>query len=157
MSQYSFVTEWKLHAPLEEVWKAIQASKEWPLWWKGVLAVDELERGDENKVGNVSKLTWKSVLPYTLRFQSKVVSVIPMEYMEGLASGELEGKGRWYFSHDNGITIVKYYWDVQTTKRWMNLLAPVLKPFFKWNHDVVMRWGGEGLAKKLNTVAELNY
>jgi hypothetical protein len=29
----------------------------------------------------------------------------------------------------------------------MNLLAPVARPFFAWNHDVVMRWGGEGLSR----------
>jgi hypothetical protein len=31
----------------------------------------------------------------------------------------------------------------------MNLLAPIAKPFFSWNHNVVMGWGGEGLAKRL--------
>jgi hypothetical protein len=31
----------------------------------------------------------------------------------------------------------------------MNLLAPVARPIFKWNHDVVMGWGAEGLARKL--------
>jgi hypothetical protein len=31
----------------------------------------------------------------------------------------------------------------------MNLLAPLARPVFAWNHDVVMRWGAEGLAKLL--------
>jgi hypothetical protein len=31
----------------------------------------------------------------------------------------------------------------------MNLLAPIARPLFKWNHDVVMHWGGEGLARRL--------
>ena len=151
MAHYSFVTEWKLNAPLIEVWKTIQASKEWPQWWKGVLSVEEIKTGDENHVGNVSNLTWKSFLPYKLEFQSTVVKVIPHEYMEGNAVGELTGTGRWYFSHHNGITAVRYHWDVQTTKAWMNFFSPLLKGIFKWNHDVVMRWGGEGLARKMNT------
>ena len=37
----------------------------------------------------------------------------------------------------------------------MNLLAPVARPLFKWNHDVVMNWGAEGLAKRLG-VERLN-
>ena len=41
------------------------------------------------------------------------------------------------------------YWNVRTTKPWMNLLAPLARPLFKWNHDVVMGWGAEGLARKL--------
>ncbi len=31
----------------------------------------------------------------------------------------------------------------------MNVLAPVLRPAFGWNHAVVMRWGGEGLGRLL--------
>ena len=42
-----------------------------------------------------------------------------------------------------------YDWNVATTKAWMNLLAPVARPVFKWNHDVVMGWGAEGISKKL--------
>jgi hypothetical protein len=31
----------------------------------------------------------------------------------------------------------------------MNLLAPVARPVFKWNHDYVMQRGGEALARRL--------
>jgi hypothetical protein len=33
----------------------------------------------------------------------------------------------------------------------MNYLSPIARPIFSWNHNVVMRWGGEGLAKQLGT------
>jgi len=151
MADYSFVTEWKLKAPLEAVWSTILDSKAWPSWWKGVVSVREIHPGDENRLGNISDISWRSFLPYTLTFRATVVKVIPMEYMEGQANGDLAGTGRWYFSHENGITKVRYKWDVSTTKRWMNVLKPLLKPFFTWNHDIVMRWGGEGLARKLGT------
>ena len=42
-----------------------------------------------------------------------------------------------------------YEWNVHTTKAWMNVIGPVAKPLFAHNHDVVMRWGGEGLAQRL--------
>ena len=35
---------------------------------------------------------------------------------------------------------------MHTTRPWMNLLAPVARPFFRWNHNVVMHQGGVGLA-----------
>ena len=47
------------------------------------------------------------------------------------------------------MTAVVYDWQVATTKRWMNLLSPIARPVFEYNHDVVMRWGGEGLARRL--------
>ena len=69
--------------------------------------------------------------------------------LAGEASGELEGTGRWSLLEDDGNTVVIYDWRVRTTKRWMNLASPVARPIFKWNHDRVMRWGGEGLARHL--------
>jgi hypothetical protein len=31
----------------------------------------------------------------------------------------------------------------------MNLVALFARPVFSYNHDVVMGWGGEGLARRL--------
>ncbi|HEV7645414.1 MAG TPA: hypothetical protein VGO50_15835 [Pyrinomonadaceae bacterium] len=39
---------------------------------------------------------------------------------------------------------------MKTTKSWMNFISPLAKPFFRWNHNIIMGWGGEGLAKRLN-------
>ena len=73
----------------------------------------------------------------------------------GEAVGELTGTGRWHLTHDAGLTDVRYDWNVRTTRPWMNLLAPVARPIFKWNHDVVMDWGADGLARRLG-VERLN-
>ena len=59
------------------------------------------------------------------------------------------GRGVWRLYEDLGVTAVVYDWQVATTKRWMNLLSPIARPVFEYNHDVVMRWGGEGLARRL--------
>jgi hypothetical protein len=150
VADYSFMTTWNIRAPLADVWNTILDSRSWPSWWPSVLRVDELFPGDEQKTGNLSEITWRGALPYTLTFRVLVTTVIPMEYMDGLASGDLDGRGRWYFSHEQGITQVRYAWDVRTGKAWMNVLAPVLRPVFRWNHDGVMQKGGTGLAKKLN-------
>jgi len=34
----------------------------------------------------------------------------------------------------------------------MNTFAFLLKPMFKINHNIIMQWGGNGLAKKLGTI-----
>ncbi|MGB2693076.1 MAG: hypothetical protein WBB48_06550 [Thermodesulfobacteriota bacterium] len=74
-----------------------------------------------------------------------------MAYLEGIAKGELDGKGIWRLSEDGDQTIARYDWFVNTTKPWMNILAPLAKPVFEWNHKVVMSWGAQSLAKRLNT------
>jgi hypothetical protein len=149
-SQYSFITKWQIKAPVERVWEAIYNSNNWRTWWKGVLQVTDICNGDENGIGDVKNITWKSVLPYKLSFKMKLVEKEMYKKLTGIAFGELQGNGTWYFKQENDITYVEYYWNVITTKKWMNVLSFILKPAFKYNHNVVMHWGAEGLAKKLN-------
>lgn len=148
---YEFVTVWVLDAPIEKVWDEIKSSETWSIWWKGVLNVEELKKGNEHGVGKIVRSTWKSKLLYKLIFDSEIVRVEDLKIIEAKAFGELEGRGLWQFEKlDENKTRVQYDWKVRTTKSWMNLLAPVAKPLFRWNHNVIMNWGGEGLAKRLN-------
>ena len=149
MAKYEFVTIWRFKSPLAPVWEMIYNSDRWPSWWKGVERVERLKEGDENSIGSIHRYTWKSKLPYRLTFDMELARVEPMSIIEGKAIGELSGKGLWQLSSEGEITTARYDWQVETTKAWMNLLTPVARPFFKWNHDVVMRWGAEGLARKL--------
>lgn len=149
MKDYEFVTIWRVQAPLETVWNEIYHTEAWPTWWKGVESVEEIRKGDESGVGSVHRYTWKSKLPYRLSFEMQTVRVESPVLLEGIASGELDGRGLWQLSRAGSETIARYDWKVETTKRWMNLLAPVARPVFKWNHNVVMSWGAEGLARRL--------
>jgi hypothetical protein len=149
MKTYEFVTIWRVNAPLESVWNEIYHSREWPAWWKGVESVVEVHKGDEIGVGSIHRYTWKSKLPYRLSFEMKTVRIEPPQLLEGIATGELQGRGLWQLSASNGETTVRYDWRVETTKRWMNLLSPLARPLFEWNHNVVMSWGAQGLAQRL--------
>lgn len=95
------------------------------------------------------RLVWHGKLPYRLSFDMRVSRVEPYELIEGTATGELEGSGVWRFLSEGGTTRIRYEWVVIATKPWMRLLAPVLGPAFRWNHDRVMTVGGEGLARRL--------
>jgi hypothetical protein len=149
MANYEFVTLWRFKSKLEPVWEMIYHSDRWPTWWKGVEAVSLVREGDASQIGSIYRYTWKSKLPYRLKFDMELTRVEPLSLIEGKAIGELSGEGLWSFSYDGDVTTARYDWKVETTKRWMNLLTPVARPFFKWNHDVVMRWGAEGLARRL--------
>lgn len=148
-TQYTFTTQWHLKAPVEKVWRAIHESLDWPEWWKGVVSVTQQEPGDARGLGSIRTYTWKSILPYTLCFRMRLTAVHEMSMLRGRASGELEGDGEWRFSETQGVTRVEYHWRVVTNKQWMNTLSFLLKPVFRYNHNIVMRWGAEGLARKL--------
>jgi hypothetical protein len=92
---------------------------------------------------------WRSAIPYPVEFEVVTTRVERPRLLEGAASGGLEGTGTWRLFAEGGATAVLYEWDVRTTKRWMNLAGPVAGPVFRWNHDWVMRRGGEGLARLL--------
>jgi hypothetical protein len=147
MAEYKFITHWKLDAPLPEIWDVISDASKWPEWWKGVLKVKVLSDGSDGKIRFAH--TWRSFIPYKLKFITSVIEINPLKNITAKATGELEGTGEWEFKESNGGTTVTYYWFVRTNRMWMKLTAPLLSWLFRWNHDTVMRWGGEGLAKKL--------
>lgn len=148
MADYRFLTTWCIDAPIERVFEAIDDAAAWPRWWKGVTRADLIEEGDDDGVGRLWRFTWRSRLPYDLTFDSRVVRREPPHLLEGHADGELIGVGRWRL-YDGPGTAVVYEWNVRTARAWMNHAAPIARPLFAWNHDAVMRQGGEGLARLL--------
>lgn len=150
MAEYRFVTFWHIEAPLQRVFDAISDSLHWPDWWHGAQAVEEREAGAADGVGGVRRYHWKSRLPYRLCFDARTTRVEPMTVLEAAVSGDLEGSGSWSFSHENGVTSIRYDWHVHTTKLWMNLFAPVARMLFSNNHHALMQQGAEGLARFLN-------
>jgi uncharacterized protein YndB with AHSA1/START domain len=152
MSDYEFVSHWNIDAPVERVYAVIEDADSWPQWWSGVVSSVELTPGDADGIGSIRRTVWKSALPYKLEFDSEVVRVEENKLIEVRAFGQLDGRGLWQLEPDrDDKTRLRYDWTVKTTKAWMNILAPVARPLFQWNHDVIMRWGEEGLSRYLAT------
>jgi len=149
--QFHLMTEWLFDAPVEAVWSEIERPEQWPSWWKAVKQVEVLNAGDGDGIGAIRRLTWTTALPYDLSFNMKVTQVERFRLLEGRASGELDGTGRWTLTNESGRTRVRYDWIVEVTKPWMRILAPLLRPVFAWNHGIVMGWGYEGLRERLKS------
>lgn len=150
MPEYTLLTTWKLDAPIEAVFDAIIDTEKWTTWWENIERVEVLEPGQSDGIGRTERFTFRTELPYKLRFTARVTRFTQPTLLEGQAQGELEGFGRWTFSRENNLTVVNYLWDVSTTRWWMNLLAPIARPFFVKNHAAVMRKGGISLAAYLH-------
>lgn len=146
---FHLVTRWHLDAPIERVWNALSRPGEWPSWWNYVRAVTLVEKGDDEGLGALRRYTWSSRLPYRLSFLMRTTVLQRPVLMEGEASGDLNGHGRWQLEAQGDTTRVRYDWTVAVDKPWMRLFAPLLAPVFAWNHDQVMREGGYGLAQHL--------
>jgi uncharacterized protein YndB with AHSA1/START domain len=146
---YRFLTTWLLECDRERVWDAIYESEAWPEWWRGVEVAEKLAEGDELGIGQRGRYIWRSRIPYAVEFEIRTTRVERPLLLEGEATGGLEGTGRWRLFAEGDATAVLYEWNVRTTKPWMNLIAPLARPVFEWNHDWVMRNGGDGLAELL--------
>lgn len=150
MPEYKFVTIWKISAPIEKVYQALHDTQDWSKWRSNIEKVETLERGDKNGIGQLERFTFRTELPYKLSFDLRVTRNEPPNVIEGHATGELEGIGRYTFTREGEATVVEYLWDVRTTRWWMNLFAPLARPLFARNHEAVMKNGGSALAKYLN-------
>jgi hypothetical protein len=154
MAEYSFVTEWRLDAPIDRVYGAIHDSLDWPTWWPAVKAVEEIRPAKErNGIGSVRRYTFKGSLPYTLTFDLEVERIERPTTLAGRASGELAGTGVWSLREEDGQTVARYDWNIRTTRWWMNLVAPLARGVFKSNHDIVMRSGAKGICGLLGGVS----
>lgn len=147
--QFNLTTEWRVKAPLDRVWAELTRPEDWPQWWRAVKRVELLHAGDADGLGAERQLTWRTALPYELTFVMRTTRIEPMSVIEGQAIGELDGIGRWTPRDGGSETLVRYEWQVSVTRPWMRTLAPLLRPAFTWNHHVVMRWGYQGLCRRL--------
>jgi uncharacterized protein YndB with AHSA1/START domain len=152
MASYSIVTEWRLEAPIERVFELLHDANAWPDWWPAVTAVDEIRPPtDRTGAGRVLRYAFKGKLPYTLSFDMTVDRVERPTALGGRATGELDGYGLWTLREEDGATLVRYDWNIRTTRWWMNLLAPLAAGAFKSNHDYVMRTGMSGICRRLGS------
>jgi hypothetical protein len=151
MANYLFETISEIAAPVDKVWAEVGPFGRWETWWPGLVLVTQLEAGDEEGRGALNQLSFKSLLPYTLSFRARITKVDPLRRMEVEAEGELEGVAVYELEDLGHTTRMTLTWRVTTTKAWMNMVAPVARPFFEWNHDVLMKAGARGLARKLGT------
>ena len=148
-TRFDLVSEWRFDTPIERIWAELSRPEEWPRWWRAVRKVEDLAPGDADGIGAVRRFTWATALPYTVSFDMTATRIEPMTLIEGRAQGELDGTGRWTLRPDGAGTQVRYEWLVDITKPWQVALAPVLRPVFAWNHNVVMGWGYEDLKTRL--------
>lgn len=151
---YSFVTIWRVEAPIDPVWDAIYDAEAYPGWWKAVLSVTKLDQGGPDGIGRTDRFVWRAPLGYRLRFDLRLTTIDRPHRLGGVATGELEGTGEWNLRDDQGTTEVRYDWKVRTRRAWMNVLAPIARPIFRSSHDAVMRDGADGLATLLGVRVE---
>jgi hypothetical protein len=145
---YSFKSTWRIQAPEQLVEKSIDDIERWPVWWTDLESVAVLHF-DEAIIGNQVGMQWRARGGYRLKLELQITNHDARKITFN-SKGDLVGQGICNFAVHNSLTIVEILWNVKTTKLWMNLLAPVLRPVFISNHASLMRQGETGLNRYLH-------
>jgi hypothetical protein len=149
-NDYHFTTRWRLPAKIEEISEIISNAPDLVRWWPSVyLEVKELQPGGEGGLGKVVSLYTKGWLPYTLRWQFRVVASSPPHGFTLEAWGDFVGRGAWTFEQDGDWVAITYDWTVRADKPLLKYLSFLMKPIFSANHQWAMRMGEESLRLEL--------
>src|ERR1044072_4589442 len=106
MGDYACLTTSLLDCPRELVWEAICDQERWPECWRGVEEVEERNGGNDGGIGAVSRMVWKSLLPYRVEFEVTTTHVERPHLLQADAVGELAGIGRVRLFERAGVTAV---------------------------------------------------
>lgn len=141
MNSYEFVTHWEVGVGADAVWEAFDellvADDVMP-WWPAVRCTP----GDDGDL----TLAVRSPLGPRLRVRLYELVEDRPRALDFRADGDLVGAGRLDVeSRSVDLTVLTIHWNVATTGRWMNRLAPVLRPAFTGAHRFVMWRGGKRL------------
>ena len=148
-NEYHFITRWCVRASVEEVVAIMSDATDLPRWWPSVyLAVEQIRPGDANGLGAELSLYTKGWLPYTLRWDFRVVDVrsdtVTLE-----AYGDFAGHGAWTIEQDGPYVSLIYDWKVRAEKPLLRYLSFLMKPIFAANHRWAMARGEESLRIEL--------
>ncbi|MES3017408.1 MAG: SRPBCC family protein [Bacteroidota bacterium] len=147
---YSFSTIFVVKAPVETVWSALSEFEGYGIWWKGVSNISV----DRSVSSPVASMTVKYLF-HRLSLVFNIYNLVENELCEFTAKGDLVGNGKFIVNKVKNGTKVCIVWQVVTVRVWMNIFAPILRPFFVFSHEKIMRWFVTGFADNLH--AELLY
>lgn len=137
-SEYVFVDEWDVDAPIEAVYETMVDARTYPDWWLPVYGSVEGDRRE-------TRHRFKGRLPYTLDMHAVLVEEDPPRRFDVEVDGDLRGHGTWTFTEREGKTHVRWDWRVYADRPLLRYLTPVLKPLFRWNHSWAVARAREGL------------
>jgi hypothetical protein len=138
--RYRFHRVWHLDARPADVYAALERLPDYPAWWP---EVREAVRVGEDAV----RIRCRATLPYGLVFTSTEVRRDPVaRVLEARLAGDLDGLARWTIGPAlGGGTDAVFDEEVVATKPLLRRLAPVARPVFRANHELMMRHGRTGL------------
>lgn len=150
-NEYHFITKWELaDTTCQEISDVLGDADGLKRWWPSVyLDVKVTEPGDAKGVGKLVQLYTKGWLPYTLKWQFRVIENREPFGFTIQAIGDFKGFGIWTFEQQGNRVAVTYDWKIKAEKGMLKTFSFLMKPIFRWNHHWAMKKGLESLNLEL--------
>ncbi|MFA9459931.1 SRPBCC family protein [Thiohalorhabdus methylotrophus] len=150
MPDYDFSSEWRIEAPVQNVWDQIANPPLWPQWWPGCIQAVEVAPHRETGPGRRYRFQWRGRLPYRLPMEIELTEREPPRLLAGTVEGSLAGSAIWRLSGDEAQTRVGFQLAVDVQKPWMKRWVPLTQALFRWNFRTLMEEGRKGLGNQLD-------
>ena len=147
--EYAFLTNWRVRATIQEVYDILADPFGLARWWPSVYLEVKQLGPPEPGTGPLIGLHTKGWLPYTLRWNFRVVESTPPHGFKLVAHGDFEGTGAWTLRQDGDFAGITYDWRIKAEKPLLRYGSFALRPFFAANHRWAMRQGEESLKREL--------
>lgn len=150
MVHYQFETELVLTAPIDEIFETVRHVERYHDWWPSVRRSQLVTAGDESGIGHHTSHEIRGPLGYRMEFDLKAIEMEYPRHARYLVRGDLIGTATYQLEPTDEGTLVRFLWNVSTTKRWMAVLAPIMRATFLQAHSAVMREGARAMAALLH-------
>jgi len=141
--EYIFVDEWDVEAPQQAVFDALADTRTYPIWWTPIYRA--VDADGPPSIGCASRQKFKARLPYTLSTVSTIARLEPPRELEVHVVGDLRGTGVWTLTAVGDKVHVRFDWRVHADRALLRVLTPILRPVFRWNHNVAIKRATAGL------------
>jgi len=143
LHRYRFRNVWHVCAPPAVVYDVLSDIANYPLWWPEVRSATKID--EESGV-----LRCRSYLPFDLVVQVRhSIANQQAGLLRAQLTGDLEGFASWEITGRDGGTDLVFDQEVVVNKALLRRLVLIAKPFFRGNHDLMMRGGLKGLKQVL--------
>ena len=148
---YHFITKWYFNAPIDLVWQEIEDTSNISRWLTDFRKVSPRNVSTKDQRTVDIDVEYRGDLPYTFRFNLRVVKVEPPHLLELEATGNLIGRGKWILETQGQGTAATYFWDVTVANPFFALFVklPLFKAITEKNHNATMDRAYQALKQKL--------
>lgn len=124
---YRFATVFTIDVEPHRIWDALTAPKGWLAAYPDVEHWEQKARGGADHLGDRYAIVHHVTGPVKLRYDVEVVRTRIPDRLAWRVTGDVAGTGTFELEQLDDVTDIRFTWEVATTRRWMNVLAPIIR------------------------------